>query len=237
MLSSGDWDSKRTSSPTSTIAGRLLVGPRAAVVLSGDWCGARTAIAAKNAIEEVAAVARGGEASLGWRAPDSFGSVSAKQSCGSQPVAAFLLPVRNREIARRRQEGQQNEQLEQLAQGRSLQTTNRRTSQAQRLCEKSVSSVIFTNSNLSPLNFDPLESPVLQRTWRFLIGLLKRRPVPGHVVFRSQLDPKLHDYQTVEYKSTVPAGKRVDLLQEVVRHQGRNAKQNNETLQVGDVER
>ena len=41
--------------------------------------------------------------------------------------------------------------------------------------------------------------------------------------------------KTVEYKTTVPAGKRVDLLQEVVRHQGRNAKQNNVTLETADV--
>jgi hypothetical protein len=62
-----------------------------------------------------------------------------------------------------------------------------------------------------------------------------RRTLPGHVVFRSQLDPKLHDYQTVEYKTTVPAGMRVELLQEIVRHQGRNAKQNNVTLEAADV--
>jgi hypothetical protein len=67
------------------------------------------------------------------------------------------------------------------------------------------------------------------------IELEIRRTLPGHVVFRSQLDPKLHDYQTVEYKTTVPAGKRIDLLQEIVRHQGRNAKQNNVTLEAGEV--
>jgi hypothetical protein len=62
-----------------------------------------------------------------------------------------------------------------------------------------------------------------------------RRPLPGHVVFRSKLDPTLFDFQTVEYKTTVPAGKRVDLMQEVIRHQGRNAKQNNVTLAVGEA--
>jgi hypothetical protein len=67
------------------------------------------------------------------------------------------------------------------------------------------------------------------------IELEIRRPLPGHVVFRSRLEPTLFDYQTVEYKSTVPAGKRVDLLQEVVRRQGRNAKQNNVTLETADV--
>jgi hypothetical protein len=33
----------------------------------------------------------------------------------------------------------------------------------------------------------------------------------------------------------VPAGKRVNLMQEVVRHQGRNAKQNNVTPEAGEV--
>jgi hypothetical protein len=62
-----------------------------------------------------------------------------------------------------------------------------------------------------------------------------RRTLPGHVVFRSRLNPKLHDYQTVEYTATVEAGKRVDLLQEIVRSQGHNAKQNNVTLESADV--
>jgi hypothetical protein len=68
------------------------------------------------------------------------------------------------------------------------------------------------------------------------IELEIRRTLPGHVLFRSQLDPKLHDYQTVEYIATVGAGKRVELMQEVVRHQGRNAKQNNVTLEAADVQ-
>jgi hypothetical protein len=62
-----------------------------------------------------------------------------------------------------------------------------------------------------------------------------RRTLPGHVVFRSRLDPKLHDYQTVEYTTTVPAGKRADLLQELVRHQGHDARQSNVTLEAADV--
>jgi hypothetical protein len=67
------------------------------------------------------------------------------------------------------------------------------------------------------------------------VELEVRRPLPGHVVFRSRLDPTLFDFQTVEYKTTVPAGKRVDLMQEVVRHQGRNAKQNNVTLEAAET--
>jgi hypothetical protein len=67
------------------------------------------------------------------------------------------------------------------------------------------------------------------------IELEIRRTLPGHVVFRSRLNPKLHDFQTVEYAATVQAGKRVDLMQEVIRRQGRNSKQNNVTLEAGEV--
>jgi hypothetical protein len=54
-------------------------------------------------------------------------------------------------------------------------------------------------------------------------------------VFRSQLEPMRHDFQTVEFKAQVPAGDRVDLTFEVVQHQGYNAKQNNVTLQTAKV--
>ena len=67
------------------------------------------------------------------------------------------------------------------------------------------------------------------------IELEIRRTLPGHVVFRSQLAPKLHDYQRVEYTAAVPAGKRVELVQEIVRHQGRNAKQNNVTVEAAEI--
>ena len=63
-----------------------------------------------------------------------------------------------------------------------------------------------------------------------------RRELPGHVVFRSSLEPKLYDFQTVELKATVPAGKRGELKYEVIRSQGSNAKQNNVTLQNGEVQ-
>ncbi|MFN0017394.1 MAG: DUF4139 domain-containing protein [Pirellulaceae bacterium] len=62
-----------------------------------------------------------------------------------------------------------------------------------------------------------------------------RRTLPGHILFKSQLEPKLHDYQTVEFRSTVAAGKKVDLLFEVIRLQGISAKQNNVTLQDGKL--
>jgi len=62
-----------------------------------------------------------------------------------------------------------------------------------------------------------------------------RRAFPGHVVLKSQLEPTLHDYQTVEVKTKVAADKRSDLLFEVVRKQGTSAKQNNVTLEAADV--
>jgi hypothetical protein len=67
------------------------------------------------------------------------------------------------------------------------------------------------------------------------INVEVRRTLPGHILFKSQLEPKLHDYQTVEFRSQVAAGKRVDLLFEVIRLQGTSAKQNNVTLQEGKV--
>ena len=62
-----------------------------------------------------------------------------------------------------------------------------------------------------------------------------RRPFPGHVIFKSRLEPTLHDYQTVEIKTKVAAGKRADLLFEIVRKQGTSAKQNNVTLETAEV--
>jgi hypothetical protein len=62
-----------------------------------------------------------------------------------------------------------------------------------------------------------------------------RRTYPGHVVFRSMLEPTLHDFQTVQFQKQVGAGERVDLAFEVVQHQGYNAKQQNVTLEQGVV--
>ena len=62
-----------------------------------------------------------------------------------------------------------------------------------------------------------------------------RRSFGGHVVFRSDLSPILHDYQTSQFTAPVAAGKKADLLFEIVHHQGRNAKQNNVTLEKANV--
>jgi hypothetical protein len=58
-----------------------------------------------------------------------------------------------------------------------------------------------------------------------------RRSFPGHVVFRSGLGAKSHDFQTVEYTATVTPGQKADLFYEVLQHQGRSAKQNNVTVE------
>jgi hypothetical protein len=62
-----------------------------------------------------------------------------------------------------------------------------------------------------------------------------RRAFPGHVIFKSRLAAKLFDFQTVELTTPVAAGKKADLLFEVVRKQGTSAKQSNVTLEAADV--
>jgi hypothetical protein len=62
-----------------------------------------------------------------------------------------------------------------------------------------------------------------------------RRTFAGHVVFRSELNPTLYDFQTVQFGRTVEPAKKADLLFEIVRHQGRNAKQNNVTLEKAEI--
>jgi hypothetical protein len=62
-----------------------------------------------------------------------------------------------------------------------------------------------------------------------------RRTLPGHILYRSQIKSKLHDYQTVEVTAQVPAGKRSDLLFELVRKNGTSAKQNNVTLESAEI--
>lgn len=62
-----------------------------------------------------------------------------------------------------------------------------------------------------------------------------RRTLPGHVAVRSKLDPKLHDFQTVEFTATVASAAKVELAYEVRRKQGVNSKQNNVTLESAEV--
>ncbi len=69
------------------------------------------------------------------------------------------------------------------------------------------------------------------------IELEVRRTLPGHIVFRSSLAAKNHDYQTVQYTATVEAVEKAELPYEVVQHQGRNARQSNVTLEKAEVTR
>jgi hypothetical protein len=69
------------------------------------------------------------------------------------------------------------------------------------------------------------------------IDVQVRRSLDGHVVFRSSLDPKLHDYHTVEYSAAIKPGEKADLRYEVVQRQGYSAKQNNVTLESAKVNR
>jgi len=63
-----------------------------------------------------------------------------------------------------------------------------------------------------------------------------RRTYTGHVTFQSELTPKLHDFQTVQFTVTVPAGNKDNFLFEVVIRQGYNAKQNNVTLKRATID-
>ena len=67
------------------------------------------------------------------------------------------------------------------------------------------------------------------------IDLEIRRTYDGHVVFKSALTPTLFDFRTVQFTASVAPGKRADLFHEVIQHQGYLAKQNNVTLEAGDV--
>ena len=65
------------------------------------------------------------------------------------------------------------------------------------------------------------------------INVELRRTYDGHVTFVSDLEPKLHDYQTVELTAKVEPGEKKNLDFTIVQHLGRNAKQNNVTLEAG----
>ncbi|MER2531336.1 MAG: DUF4139 domain-containing protein [Candidatus Competibacter sp.] len=69
------------------------------------------------------------------------------------------------------------------------------------------------------------------------IALEIRREYPGDIVFRSKLDPILHDFQTVQFETEIPAMGKAELDYEIVARQGYNQKQNRVELQVGEVGR
>ena len=62
-----------------------------------------------------------------------------------------------------------------------------------------------------------------------------RRSFDGHNVFRSVLNPTLHDYRTVQFQASLQPGQKTELYFELLTHQGRNAKQNNVTLENAQV--
>ncbi len=62
-----------------------------------------------------------------------------------------------------------------------------------------------------------------------------RCPFSGDVVFRSELNPVLHDFRTVEFHTTVPAGQKQDHYFELLSRKGRNEKQGNVTLETARI--
>ena len=62
-----------------------------------------------------------------------------------------------------------------------------------------------------------------------------RREIPGDIVFRSRLNPALHDFQTVQLTAEVAAAGKTDLDYEIIARQGYNQKQNRVELQAGDA--
>ncbi len=62
-----------------------------------------------------------------------------------------------------------------------------------------------------------------------------RRAFAGHVLFRSTLEAKNHDYRTVQYTVAAKPGEKLDCRYEILAHQGRNKKQDNVTIEKAEV--
>jgi len=60
-----------------------------------------------------------------------------------------------------------------------------------------------------------------------------RREYPGDVVFRSALNPTLHDFQTVQFEVDVQAGEKAGFDYEIIARMGYNQKQNRVELRSG----
>ncbi len=91
--------------------------------------------------------------------------------------------------------------------------------------------VIEVNSSVVGWSDHTLYSQRVRNYTKKPVDLEVRRTFPGYVVFRSELPAKNHDYQTVEYTAAVKPAEKVDLMYEVIQHQGRLAKQNNVTIE------
>ncbi len=61
-----------------------------------------------------------------------------------------------------------------------------------------------------------------------------RRTFAGHVIFRSDLDPVLHDYRSPQFTSRIAAGDKADLPYHLVFLQGHLHEQDNVTLEAGE---
>jgi hypothetical protein len=61
-----------------------------------------------------------------------------------------------------------------------------------------------------------------------------RRSFGGHVIFASKLEPKLHDFNTVQFSAACPPAEKTDLAYHVRVLQGYLSKQNNVTLEAGE---
>jgi hypothetical protein len=93
------------------------------------------------------------------------------------------------------------------------------------------------NSNVAGWNDHGLFAQRVRNYTAKPIDVEIRRAFGGHVVFRSHMPAKNHDYQTVEYTASVKRGAKADLVYELIVHQGRNAKQNSVTVEDAEVKR
>jgi hypothetical protein len=90
---------------------------------------------------------------------------------------------------------------------------------------------IEVNSSVAGWDDHVLYSQRVRNYTKKPINLEVRRSVPGHVVFRSELAAKNFDFQTVQYTADVKPAEKVDLMYEILQHQGHNAKQSNVTIE------
>jgi hypothetical protein len=95
---------------------------------------------------------------------------------------------------------------------------------------------IDVNSSVAGWDDHTLFSQRVRNYTKKPIDLEVRRAFGGDVVFRSELEAKNHDFQTVEYTAAVQPGEKAELIYEILQRQGHNAKQNHLTIQPAAVE-
>jgi hypothetical protein len=94
---------------------------------------------------------------------------------------------------------------------------------------------IDDNSAVAGWNDHNLGNQRIRNYTRKPIKVEVRYTLPGDITFRSALNPKLIDYQTVEFTSEVNPAEKQALLFEAVQKQGTNAKQNRIVLEDAKV--